>query len=176
MIISISRNHWGHSSPFLETMRVAKSGCPLEQMAKSGRPPKNTKVHCVPWMLALYHPSWLSKILLLRILSVSYLSILLVLITFGLWLFFSSLILDYFLSTLMLNWLHTVSSSSVNHSSLLFFAFGGLYLWFLDYFGLVAKCITHACAWRSYTMSPAHIIQPTSQHFVGDTWAAGNMR
>ncbi len=36
----------------------------------------------------------------------------------------------------------------------------GLYFQFQDYFRLVARCIVHTCAWRRYTMSPAHIIRP----------------
>ncbi len=35
--------------------------------------------------------------------------------------------------------------------------------------------IVHACAWRSYTMSTAHIIWPKLQCGVGDTRAAGIM-
>ncbi len=56
---------------------------------------------------------------------------------------------------------------------------GGLDFQFRDYFYLVTRCIVHfrlvACAWRSYTMSLAHIIRPKSQHGGVDTQAAGSM-
>ncbi len=52
---------------------------------------------------------------------------------------------------------HTASSSSVSHCMLMFFASGTLDFWFLDYFQLVARCIVHAYAWRSYTISSYNI-------------------
>ncbi len=68
--------------------------------------------------------------------------------------------------------LYTASSSSVNHSSLPFFASGGLDFRFWDYFQLIAKCIAHACAWHSDIMSSINIIWPKSQWGVVDTQAA----
>ncbi len=62
---------------------------------------------------------------------------------------------------------HTASSSSVSHSMLLFFASGYWHFWFRDYFRLVARCIVHACARRSYTINSAHIICPKSQWWNG---------
>ncbi len=64
----------------------------------------------------------------------------------------------------------TASSSSVTHSMLPFFASWILDFHLQDYFRLVARCIVHACARCSYTMSSAHIIGPKLQH--GDTLAA----
>ncbi len=63
---------------------------------------------------------------------------------------------------------HTASSSSVTHSTTLFFASMGLDFLFRDYFRLVTRCIVHACAWSNHTMSPAHIIGPKRQCGVGD--------
>ncbi len=70
---------------------------------------------------------------------------------------------------------HTANSSSATHSTLPFFASVGLDFRFLDYFQMVARCIVQACARRSYTMSPAHIIRPKWQHGVGDARPAGSM-
>ncbi len=56
--------------------------------------------------------------------------------------------------------------------TLLVVEFGALDFQFRDYFHLVARCVVQACAWRSYTMSSAHIIQPKLQCGVGDTQAA----
>ncbi len=63
----------------------------------------------------------------------------------------------------------------VCHSTLPFFAAGGL-----DFpFQLVVRCIIHACAWRSsghsYTMRLAHIIRPKPQYGVGDPRAVSSM-
>ncbi len=53
------------------------------------------------------------------------------------------------------------------HSTLPLFASGGLDFRFLDYFRLVARCIAHTCAWRTYIMTWAHIIWPKWQRGVG---------
>ncbi len=53
------------------------------------------------------------------------------------------------------------------HSTLPFFASVSWIFRFLDYFQLVARCIVHTCARRSYIMSSAHIIGPKWQCYSG---------
>lgn len=56
---------------------------------------------------------------------------------------------------------HTANSfQSVNSFSLSLLASRGLYFWFQNYFWLVAWCGAHAYAWRSDTISSAHIMWP----------------
>ncbi len=76
-------------------------------------------------------------------------------------------------SELVIKCIHILpSSSSVSHSTLPFCAYGNWDFKFWDYFRLVARCVVHACACRSYTMSSAHIIGPKSQQWSVDTRAA----
>ncbi len=71
---------------------------------------------------------------------------------------------------------HTASSSSVTHVTLPFFTSGDLHFRFRDYFRLIARCIVHTCAWRRYTISPAHLIRPKWQRGVGDLGAVVGVR
>ncbi len=54
-----------------------------------------------------------------------------------------------------------------SHSNLPFFASRGWNFQFRDYFWLVVRCIVHACARHSYTMSSPHIIGSKWQRWSG---------
>ncbi len=61
----------------------------------------------------------------------------------------------------------TLPAVQVSQFTLPFFASGGWNFRFQDYFRLIARCIIHACARPSYTMSSARIIGPKWQGVSG---------